>query len=663
MKNYKGITLIALVVTIVVLLILASISIGVLTGENGIIAQAQEAKKRTEEREEEEKSQIEELQEELGRIPKIEDETPGELSGKGTEKEPYLIESIEDLIMFSQKVNEGESFEGKEVRLNQTLDFNSENSYKDHTNTELFGDYNGDGVTEGIKEEATKKTGRGFIPIGKEAIEETSRTSYSGNFFEGTFDGNNKVIGNIFQQPDATEEYVFVGMFGGNLGVIKNLSITGDIRLKNKETENELLIAGLTAYNTGDIQNCCNGVNILVDTSESYWYIGGISGFCNSGYIEKCDNIGQITIKETDSQTGGIVGWLLNSNIKECSNKGPILSKSESNVDPYIGGIIGYGECDEATTIEISSCSNFAKITTNHLWGGAEVGGIAGMLWGIDVRDCYNLAEISSYSGWVYIGGVFGEQSDGNITNCYNKGDIKATISNEEVRCWLGAGGVGGLCYGESNVENCYNLGKIIIKTIDGWSSIGGVWGEISKKGKVKSCFNIGDISIDTILTNKNNRDNPSIGGFSGTIYGSEESNCYNLGDLKINNNFNDKLNFGAFVGSMTNEIIQISNCYTAGNVNVNSEVTCRGGEFFGWREVEEGKETPEITIDNCYYKSDTQGSFGWNSEGVTITNSGNKTADDMKKQAFVDLLNNGTDVWQADKSNKNKGFPILNFQ
>ena len=46
-KN-KGITLIALVVTIVVLLILAGISIGVLTGDNGIINQAHTAKEDTE---------------------------------------------------------------------------------------------------------------------------------------------------------------------------------------------------------------------------------------------------------------------------------------------------------------------------------------------------------------------------------------------------------------------------------------------------------------------------------------------------------------------------------------------------------------------------------------------------------------------------------------
>ena len=47
-KNTKGITLIALVITIIVLLILAGVSIAMLTGDNGILTQAQNAKNKTE---------------------------------------------------------------------------------------------------------------------------------------------------------------------------------------------------------------------------------------------------------------------------------------------------------------------------------------------------------------------------------------------------------------------------------------------------------------------------------------------------------------------------------------------------------------------------------------------------------------------------------------
>ena len=43
LKNNKGITLIALVITIIVLLILAGVSIAMLTGDNGILSQADTA--------------------------------------------------------------------------------------------------------------------------------------------------------------------------------------------------------------------------------------------------------------------------------------------------------------------------------------------------------------------------------------------------------------------------------------------------------------------------------------------------------------------------------------------------------------------------------------------------------------------------------------------
>ena len=47
MKNNKGITLIALVVTIIVLLILAGVSIAMLSGQNGILNRAREAREQS----------------------------------------------------------------------------------------------------------------------------------------------------------------------------------------------------------------------------------------------------------------------------------------------------------------------------------------------------------------------------------------------------------------------------------------------------------------------------------------------------------------------------------------------------------------------------------------------------------------------------------------
>ncbi len=67
-KYTKGITLIALVVTIVVLLILAGITITMVLGENGIIAQAKLAAEKTKEAEEKQQEDLNRLVGEIGNL-------------------------------------------------------------------------------------------------------------------------------------------------------------------------------------------------------------------------------------------------------------------------------------------------------------------------------------------------------------------------------------------------------------------------------------------------------------------------------------------------------------------------------------------------------------------------------------------------------------------
>ncbi len=66
MKKQKGITLIALVITIIVLLILAGITIASLTGENGILRKALLAKKLTDEKQKEEEDILKQYEKLLG---------------------------------------------------------------------------------------------------------------------------------------------------------------------------------------------------------------------------------------------------------------------------------------------------------------------------------------------------------------------------------------------------------------------------------------------------------------------------------------------------------------------------------------------------------------------------------------------------------------------
>ena len=71
-NNKRGITLIALVITIVILIILATVSINVVLGEGGLIQRAQEGKDLTEQAKEEEQAQLDSL------LSKIESVTPFE---------------------------------------------------------------------------------------------------------------------------------------------------------------------------------------------------------------------------------------------------------------------------------------------------------------------------------------------------------------------------------------------------------------------------------------------------------------------------------------------------------------------------------------------------------------------------------------------------------
>lgn len=65
MKKNNGITLIALVISIIVLLILAGVSIAMLTGENGLIKKAISAKEETEQAEIDEKGKLAETNEKI----------------------------------------------------------------------------------------------------------------------------------------------------------------------------------------------------------------------------------------------------------------------------------------------------------------------------------------------------------------------------------------------------------------------------------------------------------------------------------------------------------------------------------------------------------------------------------------------------------------------
>ncbi|MFR2533741.1 MAG: hypothetical protein ACLS95_00650 [Clostridia bacterium] len=119
MMKEKGITLIALVITIIVLIILAGVTINMLVGENGIITQAQRAKNETAQGEKEESGGLASLEQQI-------DEATGKtyITEKGVNK-PRLAEGMK-AIKFT---NPSESAKGEVQESNENdtewYDYNS----------------------------------------------------------------------------------------------------------------------------------------------------------------------------------------------------------------------------------------------------------------------------------------------------------------------------------------------------------------------------------------------------------------------------------------------------------------------------------------------------------------------------------------------------------
>ena len=501
LKGNKGITLIALVVTIIVLIILAGVSINLVLGDNGILTKAKEAKEESNEaqikekmqlaaqeyiinrntgdvttlgailRENLDESKIEEITEngktavvtyngerikidlEKGTIG--EDETfdvwDGQsasegLIGKGTEEEPYLIYSAKDLYYMSKCVGQG--YEVTVTGLNEDKTENGcnavacEANYKLMTNIALNDISNYNEWNNGSFDKTTLNT---WMPIGRNEV-----TSTSGKTFCGNFDGNGYEITGMYIEN--TEGWTmglfgFVGKHSQNIVTIKNIRVTNVYIIGKTDVG---AIVG-TCYDNKVIENCYSSGYIEAKKSQNGGgakNAGGIVGECSGGKIVACINDAEI---RGGWQTGGIVGKL-NGIIENCQNNGNVYGYQD------VGGIVGiyYGE-------GINNCTNIGNITHYNGTNSSYIGGIVGRVSDGTIKKCYNSGNIIDMVGgnWNYVGGIVGFMSCGRnieIVDCNNTGNINGDINY--------VGGIVGEPYnvGEGRsltLINCTNTGKI----------------------------------------------------------------------------------------------------------------------------------------------------------------------------------------------------------
>ncbi len=180
--------------------------------------------------------------------------------------------------------------------------------------------------------------------------------------FEGIFDGQGFFIEGL--EGKATDQGSgYLGTFGINHGIIRNLGIVGD-RFLNVSFNN-VKAGGVCGENAGEIIRCYHTGTIGTQNPSGCSMYGGIAGKVLNGSIRECFNRGDIAGDPGIDYAGGISAYISNSTISRCFNTGSITGKSA-------GGIFGRSD-----TLVTDSCYNAGRVT------GVKAGGIGGEVFSL----------------------------------------------------------------------------------------------------------------------------------------------------------------------------------------------------------------------------------------------------------------------------------------
>ena len=448
-QGQKGITLLVLVVTIIVLLILAGITIGALTGENGIIKNARESKEQTEianEKEILEKATVEAMgKNKYGNIE--ESELQSALNKETGDGKTEAVDTGEEFEVLFKESNRYYIVD-KDGNVGEAQDFKEDKSPGD--------------ITIGLNGED--------LPEGEYQIGSIEDLVVLSNLSRGK--------GNCIENGEIKDAVMNI-FSGSTIKLMKDLNFNSRMSYADlsmtwsyDETNEAYIIDENSTQNLRDLLMDKNGdgfIPIGAYTSSSYLMFAGIfdgqnykiqnlyenreegGGLFNSSFTATIKNIRLTNIDITSNKdAGGITRVGSGIRVYNCSVSGNIKGNGA------MAGIqcIGYGN------IEIINCCNLANIYNNG--SGSNVGGVIGyddINGNTNIVNCYNLGELNFTGTYGNVNGIIGgayNTGDRKIINSCSMGKI---VTNEKVNgqnfyyAWGGA---------TVELENCYYLDTII---------------------------------------------------------------------------------------------------------------------------------------------------------------------------------------------------------
>lgn len=299
------------------------------------------------------------------------EETPSFGGGTGTQEDPWLITSQEDLIALAEFLNSGnaETFDTENAGVGNCHGY----YFKQTADIDL--------------------TGVSWEPIG-----------YSGSYY-------------------------FAGNYDGDGHSIKNAISTGKVDPDGFATAG---IFGWVAF--GSVENLhVKNANFLAIGQNNYSYVGGIAGVCYGSSIKNCSVVNSSLESKRNNNNncaGSIVGYSTGGTFEKCA-----AENNQVKTMAYGGGFVGEVDDDLSygagtstfTNCYTANCSVSSK--TDDVQGVSLVGGFVGEMTdsALTVNNCYVYRAMLSTEGTavpgikatgVFAGHLWGDSSIVN-TNCF----------------------------------------------------------------------------------------------------------------------------------------------------------------------------------------------------------------------------------------------------
>ena len=298
------------------------------------------------------------------------------LTGKGTEAEPFILKTADHLAWFRDYVNTGKTSACAKIADDVDAIDMSTVCHK--------------------ADAATNTKELSWDPIGN-----------SDNKYQGTFDGNGKTIRNLY--INSTIRYK--GFFGYAVDCrIKNITFD-NAKVKNTDVYGTGILAG--AFEKGTIENIKILANCSVEGTEN---TGGIAG-AGAGNISNCENRAMVN---GTNKVGGIVGNSYDNTISSCANYGAVTGTGYA-----VGGMVGY-----FSSGTMQNSANYGDIS-----GDALLGNLIGYANICNINNVLGVGNITANyadSNGLIVGYIADASSSASGILAYNS-SAKMTIGGTEL--------------------------------------------------------------------------------------------------------------------------------------------------------------------------------------------------------------------------------------